>query len=280
MSEEGDNVGCFNVKMQKDDEPENLDKVTPRSPESEHHEVVARKPFFSRVIFIMLLLVMTWGLLGGGGMHSMDMDEYAYGYWGLVLVLIVLSVFFVTRYTPMRTRMEKRSGGILIAFAIALFTEMYGFPLTIFFLSSFLGVDIPLTHEWGHLLGALITSMGLGNGWLIVMVVSMILILIGLRFVINGWRQIYGAEGGLVTTGFYSKMRHPQYTGILLMTIGFLVQWPTLITLIMWPFLATSYYRLARTEERLAEEKFGSEYLDYKKKVPMFLPSIKRKEVV
>lgn len=237
---------------------------------------VHRVSFFQVFFFVVILLSVLEFFTGGrGGMHSMD--DYAYGMWGVVLALIFLSVFFVLRYFPMKTRMEKRSGGILIAFAVALFTEMYGFPLTIFLLSSYLKVDIPLTHDWGHLLGALITRMGLGNGWLIVMLASNFLLIVGLYFVVKGWRQVYNAGGELVIDGVYARLRHPQYTGILLLTIGFLIQWPTLITLIMWPFLVASYYRLARTEEKLAGEKFGLEYLEYKKRVPMFLPSLKKR---
>lgn len=255
------------------DDSENVGLENPSAHDLKKSRVDTKRISVFRVIFLILIFVMAWELLGSGGMHSMD--EYAYGYWGTVLGLILLSVFFVTRYLPMKTRMEKRSGGILIAFAVALFTEMYGFPLTIFFLSSYLGVDIPLTHDWGHLLGAIITRLGLGNGWFIVMVVSTILIFLGLRIVINGWRQIYWAEGRLVTTGLYSKIRHPQYTGIMLITVGFLIQWLTIITLIMWPFLMLSYYQLAIREEKLAEDKFGKDYREYKRRVPMFLPSVR-----
>jgi len=90
----------------------------------------------------------------------------------------------------------------------------------------------------------------------------------------QGWTLIHTAGGKrLVTEGIYARMRHPQYSGMFLITLGFLLQWPSFLTLIMWPILMFAYYRLAMKEEKDVERQFGKAYLDYKKKVPAFLPA-------
>lgn len=200
--------------------------------------------------------------------------ESAYGNWGIAVTIVLVFTFFVVRYLPMRTRMAKRSGGALIAFFVALFAEMYGFPLTIYLLGHFLDVQIPLDHISGHLLGDLITWLGLGNGWFIVMLLSNILIIAGIWIISAGWEQVYRSEGGLVTDGIYRYVRHPQYSGIFVITLGLMIQWPTLPTLILWPFVIAMYVRLAKKEEQDVQEKFPNEYGAYVERTPRFVPRL------
>lgn len=201
-------------------------------------------------------------------------QHYAYGAWGLVVTMILISLFFIFRFLPNRTRMEKRSGGALIAFIVALFTEMYGFPLTIYLLTHFVGIPIPLDHISGHLLGDLISWLGLGNGWFIVMLVSNLLLILGIWMISAGWEQVHKSEGRLVTDGIYAYMRHPQYTGIFIITLAFMIQWPTLTTLILWPFVIAMYVRLARREEQDVLQKYPEKYREYMQRTPMFFPRL------
>jgi protein-S-isoprenylcysteine O-methyltransferase Ste14 len=200
--------------------------------------------------------------------------DYAYGHWSLVIAIVLLVLYFVLRYVPIRTRFEKRSGGVLAAFIVALFTEMYGFPLTIYLLSTRFGIEIPLTHKYGHLWAALLTYLGLDilYGWAFVMILSNVMIVIGIIWITRGWEQVYRSGGELVTTGIYARMRHPQYSGIILAAAGFLVQWPTLLTIVLFPFVVGMYYKLALREERDVEEKYREDYREYRERVPAFVP--------
>jgi len=200
-------------------------------------------------------------------------NEYAYGGWGIAITMIVLSLFFIGYFIPLRTRMERRSGGALITFLVALFAEMYGFPLTIYLLGHFVGIRIPFDHISGHLLGDLLTWLGLGNGWAIVMILSNALLILGIWIVSAGWERVYKAQGQIVTDGIYRYMRHPQYTGIFIITLAFMIQWPTLLTLILWPFVIWMYVRLAKREEKDVLAKYP-QYAEYLKRTPMFFPRL------
>ena len=203
-----------------------------------------------------------------------DHRAYAYGAWGLVITMILVSVFFIVKFVPMRTRLGRRSGGALIAFVVALFAEMYGFPLTIYLLSHFVGIRIPLDHISGHLLGDAISYLGLGNGWFIVMAVSNVLLIVGIWLVMTGWEAVYHSQGELIVDGVYKHVRHPQYTGIFIITLGFMIQWPTLATLILWPFVIAMYVRLARQEEQDVLKEFPTEYREYMQRTPRFFPRV------
>jgi protein-S-isoprenylcysteine O-methyltransferase Ste14 len=203
-------------------------------------------------------------------------DGYAYGAWGIAITMIVVSLFFIFKFIPMKTKLGKRSGGALIAFVVALFAEMYGFPLTIYLLGHFVGLEIPFDHISGHLLGDFLTWLGLGNGWAIVMVLSNVLIILGIWLVSAGWERVYQSQGDLVTDGVYRSMRHPQYTGIFIITLGFMIQWPTLATLVLWPFVIWMYVRLARREERDVLQEFPVQYREYMERTPMFFPRLLR----
>ena len=210
-------------------------------------------------------------------MHGLgDLETYDYGMWSAALVGIGIFVFFVLSYLKPKKRWEWHSMGTYSAFVVALFTEMYGFPLTIYILTSVLGSQYPVLNPFSHINGHLWVVLAGGSTivWVIVMVVSNVVMFGGLVIMGRAWKQVHRADGELVTTGLYRWVRHPQYSALFLITVGMLIQWPTLVTAAMWPVLMFMYYRLARREEKEMGTRFGDKYISYSKRVPMFLPKL------
>lgn len=164
--------------------------------------------------------------------------------------------------------------GVTIAFFVALFTEMYGFPLTIYLLTGILGSKYPALNPFSHASGHLWLVL-FGGGPAMMAVIHLIsngLGIIGFAIMWKGWKLIHGEQGGLVTTGPYAYVRHPQYSGLFLVMIGMLIQWPTIITALMFPVLIYVYYSLSKREEEEMIRTHGDEYRTYAEKTPMFLP--------
>ncbi|NVM23062.1 MAG: isoprenylcysteine carboxylmethyltransferase family protein [Desulfobacterales bacterium] len=196
------------------------------------------------------------------------------GHWGLTIVMVVIASWILYKYVAPKSFKEWRNAGLVQAFIIALYAEMYGFPLTIYVLTSFLGMDIPWLHMKGHLWA---TLLGLGDtGAMVEMIIGFVFVFAGLALIFNGWRLIYRAQkkDELATHGVYRHIRHPQYTGIFLVIFGQLVHWPTVLTLLLFPVIVWAYYRLSRREERVMISKFGERYLNYMEEAPMFFPKI------
>lgn len=201
-------------------------------------------------------------------------EDYAYGMWVIAAFNVGLFLFFFLSFLPPKGRAEWRNLGVVTAFLVALFSEMYGFPLTIYLLTGWLGqaypVLQPFSHKYGHLW--VVVFGGSNLAWGLVMGASLALMIAGYLLLSKGWRQVHGAHRQLVTDGVYAFVRHPQYTGLFLVIVGFLVQWPTLLTVLMAPVLAYAYVRLARSEEHRMTEQFGQSYTDYSQRLPAFFP--------
>lgn len=194
------------------------------------------------------------------------------GMWPVAIIMIVAVSWIFYRYATPQSWREWTGAGLVQAFIIALYAEMYGFPLTLYILTGVLGIDIPWMHQSGHLWA---TWLGLGPiGSMIEMVVGLTFVFLGLQLIMQGWREVYRArrEGRLATTGVYRTVRHPQYSGILIALVGQLIHWPTIPTLVLFPVIAFAYWRLARKEEKAMVATFGDQYRSYQRQVPMFLP--------
>src|SRR6266536_3413182 len=207
----------------------------------------------------------------------MNTNVPAYGLWLLVVINALVFIIFAFSFSRPRTGRDWRSFGAFSAFIVALFTEMYGFPLTIYLLSGWLGNAFPginlLSHNTGHLWETLMGWQGdphLNPLHLL----SYVVIFGGFFLLAAAWDVLYKAQRHrtLAVAGPYARIRHPQYAGFILIMLGFLLQWPTLVTLVMFPILITMYVRLARREEREALAEFSEQYHRYAASTPAFLP--------
>lgn len=208
-------------------------------------------------------------------MQSINLNDY--GLWSLVFINSFIFILFAFSFTKLKTKRNWQSFGLFSAFVVAYFTEMYGFPLTIYLFSGWLSTHYPginfFTHDGGHLFHTLFGLKG-DPHFDIFHITSLVLIFLGLIITARAWGVLYKAQKNdrLATTGPYSYVRNPQYLGFILVMTGFILQWPTLITLILFPILVTLYVRLAHKEEKEMIQKFGEKYKKYVETTPMFIP--------
>ena len=203
----------------------------------------------------------------------------AYGLWSLVLLNSAIFIMFAFSFFKPQTARDWRTFGAFAAFIVALFVEMYGFPLTIYLLSGWLqtrypGLDI-LSHDAGHLWSTLFGEKGDPHVG-VLHIASYIFLGGGFWLLSSAWNVLYHAQRRqrLAVIGVYERMRHPQYVAFVLILFGFLLQWPTLLTLVMFPVLLVMYGRLAVTEEAEMRTRFGVEYERYAARTPRFIPRI------
>ena len=214
--------------------------------------------------------------------HAQDVP--AYGLWSLVIINSAIFIMFAFSFFKPKTSRDWRTFGTFSAFIVALFVEMYGFPLTIYLLSGWLtrkfpGID-PLGHDAGHLWETLLGFKG-DPHLNPIHLASNLVILGGFILLSSAWTVLFKAQrtGTLATTGVYAYVRHPQYLAFIVIMFGFLLQWPTLPTLVMFPILVVVYVRLAHREEREVHAEFGEAWDRYAARTPGFIPRLSAPQV-
>lgn len=204
----------------------------------------------------------------------MNQDIAHSGAWGIAVIMTVIASWIVYRYLAPKSWREWAGAGLVQAFLIALYAEMYGFPLTIYLLARFFGLDRPELNAslWS-------TLLGVGElGMMISMVLGYALLFVGLGLFAQGWRELYRARRAnrLADDRLYGLVRHPQYTGLFIGLFGEgIVHWPTLFSVVMFPVIVLVYVLLARREEAKMVHEFGMRYEAYRRRVPMFFPKPK-----
>jgi protein-S-isoprenylcysteine O-methyltransferase Ste14 len=202
-----------------------------------------------------------------------------YGLWTLVVLNIAAFVLFAFSFAKPQSPRDWRSFGAFTAFIVALFVEMYGFPLTIYLLAGWLGARYPeldpFSHDAGHLWWVMLGFRG-NPHWNVLHLLSSAIVGGGFILLAHAWPTLLAAQrsGQLATTGLYARMRHPQYAGFILILTGFLLQWPTFLTVAMFPVLLFKYVRLAHHEEREAEARFGDAWRRYAAATPRWIPRL------
>ena len=211
----------------------------------------------------------------------MNSDSSGYGLWMLVILNSAIFIMFAFSFFKPATARDWRTFGAFSAFVVALFVEMYGFPLTLYLLSGWLQTKYPgldlLTHDTGHLWSTLLGETG-DPHFGVLHIASYAFLGFGFYLLSSAWNVLYHAQRGhmLATSGPYARIRHPQYVAFVLILLGFLLQWPTLLTLLMFPILLVMYGRLAITEEAEMRAQFGDAFERYAERTPRFIPQLSR----
>jgi protein-S-isoprenylcysteine O-methyltransferase Ste14 len=209
----------------------------------------------------------------------MTHDASGYGLWTLVVLNSTLFLMFAFSFFKPQTGRDWRTFGAFAAFIVALFVEMYGFPLSIYLMSGWLQTKYPnldlLSHNTGHLWSTLLGEKG-DPHFGPLHIASYVLLGFGFYLLSSAWNVLYHAQrrNELAKTGPYARIRHPQYVAFVLILLGFLLQWPTLLTLLMFPILLVMYGRLAITEEAEIRKRFGAEFEAYAQRTPRFFPKL------
>lgn len=225
------------------------------------------KKAFAAALLAVAVLIVYYFLSGKGfGLSSSN--------WALVALNIgFFSLFFL--FIPFKRKVKRRHASVYLAFIAGLYAEMYGIPLTMYFFTWAFGYNSVYTLEF-LLSGAMGQELFYTFFTFFIFPATALIMVAGVLLIVFGWKDIHKgkATDQLVSTGIYARIRHPQYLGFLLLTLGMNLEWTTIFTFLLWPVLVVMYYRLAKEEDKENLEQFGEEFLKYRENVPGFLPRI------
>lgn len=199
------------------------------------------------------------------------LESHFHNWYGVLFFIFVYSV--VLLFIPYYKKMEKKPVRTYVAFLVAFAIEMHGIPFSMYVISWIIGKSLPEGILWGH---TLFNSIGFWG-----MYINYICATVALLLILNGWYHIFKkywsketGKGILVKKGVYRYIRHPQYTGLMLLSLGMMIEWATLPMLILYPIMLGTYVRLSKREEKDMVDEFGIEYTEYIKNTKMFIPFI------
>lgn len=199
------------------------------------------------------------------------LESHFHNWFGVLFFIVLYGIILI--FIPFYRKMDKKPRGTYIAFIIAFAVEMHGIPFSMYLISWIIGKNLPEGVLWGHTLFSQFGYLG--------MYINIGLAIIALFLILNGWYNIYKkywskekGVGSLVTTGVYRYIRHPQYTGLLLLSLGMIIEWATLPMLIIFPVMVYMYIRLAKKEEQDMIGEFGVDYRNYMERTKRFIPLI------
>ena len=187
--------------------------------------------------------------------------------WHIVVLNVVV---FLGLLIPLsfRRKANWKEYGLVGAFFVSLFVEMYGLPLTVGLASNYF---FPGSQQAVQLQGTAFNFLGVGFLMTSAMAYGLLLMAAGAILIGLGWKQLYRSKSkGVVSTGLYSYSRHPQYLGFMMVVIGWLVGWPTILTILFAPVLVYKYVRVSRTEEKELQAELPG-YRSYKEATAFIL---------
>jgi protein-S-isoprenylcysteine O-methyltransferase Ste14 len=187
------------------------------------------------------------------------------GEWNMVALNIL---FFVSFLLPLSFRRKANwtEKGLVVAFFISLFVEMYGIPLSILAASHLFQPKTALPDALVRF-----EFLGVSMSMHLCMCYGAVLIALGTTLIVTAWVTLYKniKKTNLVTNGIYSYSRHPQYLGFILIILGWLFGWHTIVTALLSPVLIIMYLRVCYIEEKEVGTN-NPAYREYRQRVPFF----------